>query len=117
MKNIVFVQSASGVFVQHGPMRRSEAQATAVARTLARRLGWVAVAAASCPDKAKPGPGAPSLALAGLSPVWKDAGLAAKWAEGGRAPVAPPAPVVAKTKRVRAPKVAAPVAVEIAPLA
>lgn len=100
-KNTVFVASSTG-WVQHGPVRKSDTQATSVARSLARRLGWVAIAAdpeslPACPASAVP------VGLAGLSPVWRDPVLAAQWAAGGRspvaaAPVAPVAPVVESDK-------------------
>lgn len=87
----VFVLSASGVFVQHGPVRASEKQSVSVARSLSRRLGWVAVSGVVPPAVPAALPaGLPSDFLAGLSPVWKDPGLAARWAAGGRAAVAPP---------------------------
>lgn len=93
---VVFVLSSGGSFVQHGPRRSSEKQAQSVAKLLARRLGWVCVVA----DVAPPVPdslpdGLPSEFLAGLSPVWKDPDLAARWAAAGRARVVAPAiPVV-----------------------
>lgn len=85
-KHCVFVLSADGSFVQHGPARASEAQARSVARLLARRLGWVTVWGTAAPAPAD-GPlpdGLPTAALAGLSPVWKDATLAAQWAATAR---------------------------------
>jgi hypothetical protein len=87
VKNIVFVRSASGIFVQHGPVRRSEAQAETVARLLRRKLGWDALAAASLPEPVAADASAPSEALAGLSPVWRDAELARRWKGEAPAPV------------------------------
>lgn len=82
MKNIVFVQDKTGAFHQHGPVRKSEAQAENVARQLSSKLGWFAVAAASCPPAGPLGPAKfpPPAELAGLSPIWKHAGLAKQWA-------------------------------------
>lgn len=77
----VFVLSSAG-WVQHGPTRRSPAQASSVARLLRKRLGWVTCAADVPPTEVPASDLAP--ALASLSPVWKDATLAKVWAAAGK---------------------------------
>jgi hypothetical protein len=115
-KQAVFVLASDGSFVQHGPFRASAPQAAHVVRVLARRFGWVSVAAETAPRKgslAVPA-GAPSAALAAVSPVKDPALLAAMPAPRSR--VAAVAPVaVAKAPRVRKAKSAAPVA-DVAPV-
>lgn len=81
-KPTVFVFDQTGTPVAHGPARASLAQAEGVAKTLARRLGWETVVSVEVPPARDPSPRRPVAALAGLSPVWKDAALAAAWEAG-----------------------------------
>ena len=76
----VFVRANDGTWHQHGPVRKSADQAASVARTLAKRLGWTTAAAAEAPATGTGTATDPTPALAALSPVWKDPGLAARWA-------------------------------------
>lgn len=94
MGNAVWVLSAAG-WVQHGAVRASAAQAARVAASLSRRLGWVCCVSVGAPAAVAVPVGAPPVALAGLSPVWKDAGLAARWAAAGRGAAPAPAPLPA----------------------
>lgn len=78
-KFTVYVLSTQG-WIGHGKERASEAQAKHVARLLAKRLGWTATAATEPPPTPEAIPEtAPAPEFAGLSPIWKDPVLAAKW--------------------------------------
>lgn len=84
MKHSVYVLTSTGTWVTHGAPRASEGQARSVARLLARRLGWLTAWGTEAPEPVDPEAattaGAPTADLASLSPVWKNADLAAKWA-------------------------------------
>lgn len=73
----VWVLSKDG-FKAHGAPRASVGQATSVARTLAKRLGWTTEVSDTCPEPGARTSDLPAT-LASLSPIWKDATLAAKW--------------------------------------
>lgn len=78
----VFVYSNTGSPVAHGPARASLAQATSVAKMLTKRLGWDCAVSVAPPADLPAQDRRPVAALAGLSPVWKDAALAAAWEAG-----------------------------------
>lgn len=78
-KYTVFVYDQTGTPHAHGPARASLAQATSVAKTLTKRLGWDCAVSTEVPPSVPVQDRRPTATQAACSPVWKDATLALAW--------------------------------------